>query len=125
MLSAWIGGIVFMPAVLLYVMLAFGLPFGEYAMGGRHVVMPPPMRVACALSVVVQLAAIAVLMQAGGIIDTPLRDSAAIAVCYGFAGYLTLNVVMNALSKSRKERLVMTPLSLLAAICFWATAISA
>jgi hypothetical protein len=28
---------------------------------------------------------------------------------------------MNLASKSRKERLIMTPLSLIAAVCFWIT----
>jgi hypothetical protein len=44
-------------------------------------------------------------------------------VCYFFAAYLILNTVMNILSKSKKERLVMTPLSLVTAICFGFTAI--
>jgi len=31
---------------------------------------------------------------------------------------------MNAVSKSRKEKIVMTPLSLVTAVCFWVTAIN-
>jgi hypothetical protein len=45
-------------------------------------------------------------------------------VCYFFAAYLILNTVMNILSKSKKERLVMTLLSLVTAICFGFTAIT-
>ncbi len=34
------------------------------------------------------------------------------------AVYLSLNVVVNFISKSKKEKYIMTPLSLLTAICF-------
>ena len=34
-----------------------------------------------------------------------------------------LNTVMNCISKSKKEKVVMTPLSLISAICFWVTAL--
>ena len=38
--------------------------------------------------------------------------------------YLSLNTLMNICSKSKKERFIMTPLSLIAAICFWITALA-
>ena len=37
--------------------------------------------------------------------------------------YLSLNTVMNLISKSKKEKYIMTPLSFVTAICFWITAI--
>ena len=43
-------------------------------------------------------------------------------ICFFFAAYLSLNTIMNMISKSRKEKYVMTPLSLIAGICFWITA---
>ena len=39
------------------------------------------------------------------------------------AVYLSVNTIMNFLSKSKKEKYIMTPLSLIAAICFWITAL--
>jgi len=39
------------------------------------------------------------------------------------AVYLSLNTVMNFISKSRKERYIMTPLSAITAVCFWITAL--
>ncbi|WP_340006148.1 hypothetical protein MHH52_01270 [Paenibacillus sp. FSL K6-0276] len=122
MLSAWIGSITFAGAAILYILLSLGLPYGEFAMGGKHRVMPSQMRVACAISVVIQLIAILYLLQAGHVISigSPFDRG----VCYFFAVYLIVNTVMNLLSKSIKERLVMTPLSLVTAICFWLTAMN-
>lgn len=37
--------------------------------------------------------------------------------------YLSLNTVMNFVSKSKKEKYIMTPLSLISVICFWITAL--
>ena len=39
------------------------------------------------------------------------------------AMYLTLNTFLNLISKSKKEKYIMTPLSLVAAICFWISAL--
>lgn len=44
-------------------------------------------------------------------------------ICTVMAVYLSLNVVMNFISKSRKEKYIMTPLSFLTAACFWLTAL--
>ena len=39
------------------------------------------------------------------------------------AMYLSLNTVVNLISKSKKEKYIMTPLSFVTAICFWITAL--
>ncbi len=123
MISAWIGSITFSGAVILYILLSLGLPYGEFAMGGKHKIMPPQMRAVCVISVGIQLIAIMYLLQTGNVISIGLPFER--GICYFFAVYLLLNTVMNSLSKSIQERLVMTPLSLVTAICFGVTAINA
>ena len=44
-------------------------------------------------------------------------------ICIVMAVYLSLNTVMNFVSKSKKEKCIMTPLSFVAAVCFWITAL--
>ncbi len=123
MITAWIGSIVFLFATILYVLLALGLPYGEFAMGGKYKTMPKQMRIICFVSIFLQLFGILSLLQTGNIIYIDLLEPISRGVTFFFAVYLTLNTIMNALSKSKKERCVMTPLSLLATICFWFTAI--
>lgn len=123
MISAWIGSITFSGAVILYILLSLGLPYGEFAMGGKHKIMPPQMRAVCVISVGIQLIAIMYLLQTGNVISIGLPFER--GICYLFAVYLLLNTVMNSLSKSIQEKLVMTPLSLVTAICFGLTAINA
>ena len=123
-ITAWIGSLSFLAVSVLYILLVCGLPLGEFAMGGKHKIMPAPMRAACAVSVLVQLAAIMLILQAGHIVDIGVPDSIATGGCYVFAAYLLLNTIMNGLSRSNKEKYTMTPLSLIAAICFFLTALN-
>ncbi len=124
MITAWIGSIVFFIATILYVLLALGLPYGEFAMGGKYRVMPKQMRIVCVISIIVQLIAILVLLERGNVLSIGLPQGLAKGLCIFFAIYLSLNTLMNAVSKSKKERLAMTPLSLVTAVCFWITAFS-
>lgn len=123
-ITAWIGSLTFAAVSILYLLLAAGLPYGAYAMGGKHIVMPKQQRVACASSVLIQWFAVLCILQAGDIIEIEVIASIAIGACFFFACYLLLNTIMNAFSKSRKEKLTMTPLSLLTAVCFLITALN-
>ena len=123
MLTAWIGSVLFFVIMILYVLLALGLPLGAYAMGGTYRVLPPRFRIATAVSAFVQLFAILVLLQLGNILSIGLPAGVAKGIGIFFGGYLILNTLMNAASKSKKERFLMTPLSAVAAFCFLYTAI--
>ena len=125
MLIALIGSMAFIFVVILYALLALGFPYGEFAMGGKYIVMPKRMRIVCGFSVCIQLFAIIILLQTASIIPSLFSVGLTKAICFFFAAYLTLNTFMNLLSNSRKEKWVMTPLALLTAICFWITAIAA
>lgn len=124
MITAWIGSITFLAVAILYVLLALGLPYGDFAMGGKYKIMPKQIRVTCAISVLIQLIAILFILQVGHVISISLIAPIAKGVCYFFAFYLFLNTVMNAFSKSIKEKIVMTPLSFITAICFLITALN-
>jgi hypothetical protein len=123
-ITALIGSVTFSAVAILYILLAMGLPYGDFAMGGKYKVMPKQMRATCAISVFIQLVAIMFILQAGNVISIDALKTIAKGVCYFFAFYLIVNTIMNALSKSKKEKLVMTPLSFLTAICFLITAIN-
>jgi hypothetical protein len=92
------------------VLLAAGRPLGRFAWGGQHEVLPPALRIGSVLSVV-SYAVIAWLLwravvQAG-------YDGPWMWVLTAFFG---VGVLMNAASRSRPERLVMTPVVLVLAL---------
>ena len=117
-----IGAILFLGIAIMTILVACGLPLGEFTMGGKYKVLPPKMRFAAWLSLVIQLFAIIIILQTGGLIPLLFPLGLTKGICIFFTTYLSLNTLMNFSSKSKKEKYVMTPLSLVAAICFWITA---
>ena len=119
---AILGAVIFGVIATMTVLVACGLPFGEFTMGGQHKILPKNLRVAAVISVAIQIFAMIIILQAGGFIPLWFSLKVTKYICFFFAAYLSLNTIMNMISKSRKERFVMTPLSLIAGICFWITA---
>ena len=119
---AILGAVIFGVIATMTILVACGLPLGEYTMGGQHKVLPKNLRVAAVISVAIQIFAMIIILQAGGFISLWFSFKVTKYICFFFAAYLSLNTIVNMISKSRKERFVMTPLSLIAGICFWITA---
>ena len=117
-----LGAVLFGIIATMTVLVACGLPLGEFTMGGQHKILPKKLRVAVVISFFIQIFAMLIILQAGGFISMWLSFKVTKYICFFFAAYLSLNTIMNMISKSRKEKYVMTPLSLIAGICFWITA---
>jgi len=122
-LFAIIGAILFSIIVIMTLLVACGLPLGEFTMGGQNKILPNKYRIMAVFSLFIQIFAIIIILQAGQYITLWFSYNITKYICFFFAVYLTINVFMNFSSKSKKERYVMTPLSLIAAFCFWFTAI--
>ena len=118
-----LGAVLFGVIAIMTVLVACGLPLGEFTMGGQHKILPKKFRVMAVISVAIQIFAMIIILQAGGFIPLWLPFKVTKYICFFFAAYLYLNTIMNMISKSRKEKYVMTPLSLIAGICFWITAL--
>ena len=117
-----LGTVLFGVIAIMTVLVACGLPLGEFTMGGQHKILPKKFRVMAVISVAIQIFAMIIILQAGGFIPLWLSFKVTKYICFFFAVYLSLNTIMNMISKSRKEKYVMTPLSFIAGICFWITA---
>ena len=117
-----LGAALFGVIAIMTVLIACGLPLGEFTMGGQHKIVPKKLRVVAVIPVVIQIFAMIIILQAGGLIPLWLSFKVTKYICFFFTAYLSLNTIMNMISKSRKEKYVMTPLSLIAGICFGVTA---
>jgi hypothetical protein len=103
-------------AVFQLVLIA-GAPLGRFAWGGQHVVLPARLRVGSAVSIVVYGVVALFLLQAGGAHSVLPRGLVDVGM-WVLTGYFALGVALNAASRSRPERLVMTPVALaLAVVC--------
>ena len=117
-----LGAVLFGVIAIITVLVACGLPLGEFTMGGQHKILPKKFRITAVISVAIQIFAMIIILQAGGLLPLWLSFKVTKYICFFFATYLSLNTIMNMISKSKKEKYVMTPISLIAAICFWITA---
>ena len=118
-----IGAGAFSIVIILSILIICGLPLGELTMGGQYKVFPQKLRIVLVTQLILQVFFVLIILQMGEII--PLLFSYNVTKIIGIvmAIYLSLNTVMNLISKSKKEKYIMTPLSFVAAICFWITAI--
>lgn len=120
---AIIGAALLFIAAVFEVLLVAGLPLGEFTMGGRYKVLPPMMRGAAVFSLLTQVFAGLILLQAAGFMGMWFTFGVTRIICYVFGGFFVVNTVMNFFSTSKKEKVVMTPLAAVEAVCFLVTAI--
>ena len=119
---AIIGAISILIVIILSILLICGLPIGELTMGGQFKVFPKKLRIVLVGQLILQIFFAIIILQGGGIIPLWFSHKTTKIICTVLAVYLSLIVIANFFSKSKKEKYIMTPLSLLSAICFWITA---
>ena len=106
---AIIGAALLFIAAVFEVLLVAGLPLGEFTMGGRYKVLPPMMRGAAVFSLLTQVFAGLILLQAAGFMGMWFTFGVTRIISYVFGGFFVINTVMNFFSTSKKEKFVMTP----------------
>ena len=97
--------------------LVAGAPLGRFAWGGQNEVLPTNLRIGSVVSIALYAAFAVLILQVAGSLSL-LPDGFVGVAIWVLTGYFVLGVGMNAASRSRHERLVMTPVAvLLAAAC--------
>ena len=109
--------------IILSILIILGLPLGELTLGGQHKVFPGKLRLILVSQLILQAFFMVILLQKGGVMPLWFPFGVTKVICIVLAVYLSLNVFMNMFSKSKKERFIMTPLSLITAVCFWFVAL--
>jgi hypothetical protein len=91
-------------------LLAAGRPLGRFAWGGAHETLPARLRIASVIAIAIYVAIALVLLDAAEVVNALPGGWTGTAV-WLLAGYFLLGVAMNAASRSRDERRVMTPVA--------------
>lgn len=120
-MAAVIGVCTFSVIIILSILIICGLPLGELTMGGRFSVFPKKLRLLLIVQLVLQIFFMVIILQTGGFLGLFFSHKVTKLVGIIMAAYLSLNVIVNAISNSKKEKYIITPLSLVSAICFWIT----
>ncbi|WP_252504627.1 hypothetical protein [Sporosarcina sp. Marseille-Q4943] len=102
--------ILFVAIAVFQVLLSLGFSIGEFAMGGSYKVLPKKLRIVSAVNALILLFMGFVFLQHTNVLQGFNFLSTNIFI-WVITIFLGLNTIANLLSRSRKERLVMTPLS--------------
>ncbi|MCW4386349.1 hypothetical protein OH146_11250 [Salinibacterium sp. SYSU T00001] len=103
--------------------LIAGAPLGRFAWGGQYRVLPTKLRVGSVVSIVLYVLFAGVVLDKVGVIDV-FADAVADVAMWVLFAYFTLGILMNAISRSKPERYVMTPVCVVLAAASLVIALS-
>ena len=105
--------------IVMSLLLICGLPLGELSMGGRFgKIWPPKIRIIGITQLLTQAFALYIILAAGTSVPYFVNYGVTRVICFVFAVFFFGNTFLNIISPSKKEKFVMTPMSLAAAVCF-------
>ena len=124
MVQVFIGAALLAVVIVMSILLICGLPLGEFSMGGRFgKVWSPKIRIIGISQLLTQIFALYIILAAGSIAPYFINYTVTRVICFVFAAFFFGNTFLNIISPSKKEKFVMTPMSLISAVCFLITAI--
>ena len=98
--------------------LVVGAPLGRFAWGGQHDVLPQKLRVGSVVSIVLYALFGYTALEKAGLVPVLLSETFTDIFMWVLTAYFILGVAMNAISRSKPERFVMTPVALVLAALF-------
>lgn len=98
--------------------LVLGAPMGEYTMGGQnHGRLPIKLRVGAAISMLVNLAIAGHYLAQTGFVQTLLPAQLNQVANWSLVAFTAIGLLMNSISRSKKERQMWVPVLLLSLAC--------
>ena len=114
--AAVLAALVLAGLICFQLLLAAGLPLGLYAWGGAHRILPRSLRICSVVATFIYLAAALVILEAANVIDLSASELPRVAV-WVLAALFGIGVLMNAISRSAKERRMAFVAVALSALC--------
>lgn len=123
-ISAFVACFILLCLALFQLALIFGVPIGRFAWGGAHGVLPVKLRIGSVVSIILYAFFAVVLLDKAGITDVIGNSDTVQIIIWVITGYFFIGIAMNAISRSKPERMVMTPVALALAVLFLTAATS-
>ncbi|MET3176140.1 UNVERIFIED_ORG: hypothetical protein ABIB52_004014 [Arthrobacter sp. UYCu721] len=89
--------------------LIAGAPLGRFAWGGQHNVLPAKLRSGSATSIILYVLSAYVALAKAGMAAPLVNQGFTDVFCWVLTAYFAVGIVLNGISRSKPERLVMTP----------------
>jgi hypothetical protein len=98
--------------------LVAGAPLGRFAWGGQHQVLPVSLRVGSVVSIVIYTLIATVVLARADLVSAGIADDVVRTATWVIVAYFFLGIGLNLASRSKPERVVMTPVvAVLCALC--------
>lgn len=118
MTAIWISIVILFFVTLFQLSLVLGAPLGEYAFGGTQKgKLPLRYRIGSAFSILIYLGAAAHYLAQINVLSSVLPDELIGLFNWGLVGLNALSLIMNSISRSKKERNTWVPVALLLLVC--------
>ncbi len=124
LLFTYIAILILSGLIVFQLLLVAGAPLGKYAWGGKSRHLTPKLRVASVFSICLYLLFVAFIATKAQFVSIVANDQILNAGMWIFTIYFFIGIAMNAVSRSKSERNVMTPVAAMLAVSFLAVAIS-
>lgn len=93
---------------VLQLLVGLGLPLGHFVWGGSHRVLPKRLRVASLVSILLYAGFALLLLSRAGVLPGG-QHAAVVTLIWVLFAYFTFGILLNAISRSSRERWTMTP----------------
>jgi hypothetical protein len=97
--------------------LLLGAPWGEFAWGGQQKTLAPNRRAGSGVNVVLYVLLSLMLLSKAGFIYSAVIAPILPFVLWVMVAFAAVGVVLNAITRSRKERAVMLPVAIVLFVC--------
>lgn len=104
--------------------LIVGAPLGRMAWGGQHDVLPTRLRIGSGVSIALYVLFAYAALARAAVAPPVVSDTVTAVLVWALTAYFGLGVVMNGISRSRPERLIMTPVAFVLAALYFVLALS-
>lgn len=104
--------------VIFQLALVCGAPFGQFAWGGQHNVLPVKLRIGSVVSVAIYAVFAAFALSKAEFVILVSNAMVLNVGLWAITAYLVLGIFLNSVSRSKPERYLMTPVAAALAVCF-------
>ena len=116
-IAALIAVVLFVLLALFQIALLLGAPWGEFAWGGQQKTLAPQRRAGSAVNIVLYGLMSLMLLSKAGYISSPAITPVLPFVLWFMVAFAAVGILLNAITRSRKERAVMLPTAIVLFVC--------
>jgi hypothetical protein len=116
--AAFVQSLIALGVVVFQVALVAGAPWGEYTMGGQNKGrLPRSLRIGAAVSAVIMLAQAGHYLAQAGLVPKLLDPTGNNVVNWIWFGFSIAGLILNSISRSKKEKNLWVPVLLASSVC--------